>query len=150
MKKLFLFGVTLVVGIIMGVVGTVFFYPFVFPPPVINEQVQNVAQKQVFATGTFIHPNPSDKLHWGKGSVSVYQQANQYEVFLNKNFEVGPGPAFYVYISTVPNIKTRSQFRQLLGTDKTVDLGALKSFKGSQVYAIPKSVDMQKIKSVVV
>lgn len=150
MKNFVLISISLIIGIIIGIAGTVFFYPFLFPPPVINEQVQNVAQKQLFATGTFIHPNPADKLHWGKGKLSIYQQGKQYEVFLNKDFEVGPGPAFYVYLSTQANIKTKDQFKQLLNTNKIVDLGALKSFKGSQVYAIPNKVDMQTIKSVVV
>ena len=39
-------------------------------------------------TGTFIHANPSDPIHWGRGKVSVYERA----VFLEPDFEVGPGP----------------------------------------------------------
>jgi hypothetical protein len=56
------------------------------------------------ATGTFIHANKSDPVHWGKGKVSVYQRA----VFLEPDFEVGPGPAFHVYLVPKPSIRSSS------------------------------------------
>ena len=41
-------------------------------------------------------------MHWGKGRVSVYERA----VFLEPDFEVGPGPAFHVLL--VPKAQVRS------------------------------------------
>ena len=89
-----------------------------------------------------IHANPSDPIHWGKGTVTVYEKT----LFLEADFEVGPGPAFHVYL--VPNEKVRRSSH----VDETmyVDLGKLRAFKGSQKYAIPAGIDMAKFPSIVV
>jgi hypothetical protein len=94
------------------------------------------------AKGTFIHANPSDPVHHGKGGVSVYRDV----VFLHENFEVGPGPAFHVYL--VPNAKIRDA-GQVTNT-MYVDLGGLRAFKGSQKYPIPAGIDLAKFPSVVI
>lgn len=147
MKKIIITSlVTFIIGLIIGSFLTIFFYPFFFPPPEVNEQVSNVSQKTIIADGTFIHPNPRDRVHWGRGNVTIYKSNQSYEVFLNKNFEVGPGPNFHVYLSESSNVKTKSDFKNA----KNYDLGALKSFRGSQVYNVPQDVDFKKIKSVVV
>ena len=81
-------------------------------------------------------------MHWGKGKVSVYEGA----VFLEPDFEVGPGPAFHVLL--VPKAQARSS-----GDVKDamyVDLGGLRAFKGSQRYPIPAGVDLKDYPSVVI
>ena len=92
--------------------------------------------------GTFIHANPSDPIHWGKGSASVRADS----VFLGEDFEVGPGPKFHVYL--VPKAQVRAS-GDLQG-QKFVDLGRLRSFKGSQRYAIPAGTDLAKYQSVII
>jgi hypothetical protein len=94
------------------------------------------------ATGTFIHANKSDPVHWGKGKVSVYQRA----VFLEPDFEVGPGPAFHVYLVPKPSIRSSSDMNNVM----YVDLGRLRSFKGSQRYQIPDGVDLKDYPSVII
>jgi hypothetical protein len=94
------------------------------------------------ATGAFVHANPSDPIHYGKGKVSVYQRA----VFLEADFEVGPGPAFHVYL--VPNKDVRDA--AAVKDTMFVDLGGLRSFKGSQRYPIPAGVDLRNYPSVVI
>src|SRR3977135_3258448 len=89
---IFLFGVFLGTG--LGVALGFFFFPFVFPPPPAAEQLSEADRSPLIATGTFIHANPSDPVHYGKGNVSVYQRT----VYLEADFEVGPGPAFHVYL----------------------------------------------------
>ncbi|WP_423062746.1 DM13 domain-containing protein [Candidiatus Paracoxiella cheracis] len=144
MKKTWLISfVTLVIGFIIGVALTVIFYPFLFPPPQVNEQIVNMASKMIVAKGSFIG---FDRVHYGKGNVTIYKDGSKYEVFLNKNFEVGPGPAFHIYLSESANITTKRAFQ----TAKNYDLGMLKSFSGSQVYQVPSDIDFSKIKSVVV
>src|SRR6187402_1797714 len=93
-------------GAAFGVALGFFFFPFVFPPPPASEQLTQAdvipgADAQArrpevapVATGTFIHANPSDPVHYGKGKVSVYRRV----VFLEPDFEVGPGPAYHVYL----------------------------------------------------
>ena len=54
--------------------------------------------------------------------MSVYQRT----VFLEPDFEVGPGPAFHVYLVPQANIRDAAAV-----TDKMyVDLGQLRAFKG--------------------
>jgi len=138
-----------IIFLIGGVFGTgfgvglgFFFFPFVFPPPPAAETLAEIERTQLVATGTFIHANPSDPVHWGKGKVSVYERA----VFLESDFEVGPGPAFHVYLVPKASIRTAAD----LSGVKHVDLGGLRAFKGSQRYAIPASVDLKDYPSVII
>ena len=94
------------------------------------------------ATGTFIHANKSDPVHWGKGKVSIYQRA----VFLESDFEVGPGPAYHVYLVPKRSIRSSSDLNNVM----YVDLGRLRSFKGSQRYQIPDGVNLKDYPSVII
>src|SRR6266853_2060679 len=139
----------LVVFLLGGVLGTAFgvavgffVYPFVFPPPPAAEQLSEADKAKPVAAGTFIHANPSDPVHWGKGAVSVYQRA----VFLEPDFEVGPGPAFHVYLVPKASIRTSGDLKGVT----YVDLGGLRSFKGSQRYPIPAGVDLKDYASVII
>ena len=131
-----------VLGTGFGVALGFFLFPFVFPPPAAAEQLNEADRAAPVATGSFIHANPSDPVHWGRGKIGVYQSA----VFLEPDFEVGPGPKYHVYL--VPNAKVRDE-AQVKGT-MFVDLGRLRAFKGSQRYAIPAGVDLKKYASVVI
>ena len=131
-----------VLGTGFGVALGFFVYPFVFPPPAAMDQLGEADKAKLVATGTFIHANPSDPIHWGRGKVSVYERA----VFLEPDFEVGPGPAFHVYLVPKAGIRQSSD----LGNAMFVDLGGLRAFKGSQRYAIPTGVDLAKYPSVIV
>src|SRR5262245_48228625 len=81
-------------GTAFGVGLGFFFFPFVFRPPPASETLTDIERSQLVATGTFIHADPSDPVHYGKGRVSVYERV----VFLEPDFEVGPGPAYHVYL----------------------------------------------------
>ena len=137
---IFLFGG--IVGTGFGVALGFFLFPFVFPPPPAAEQLSEADRAQLVATGTFIHANPSDPIHYGKGKVSVYARA----VFLESDFEVGPGPKYHVYL--VPNASVRNE--AAVKDAMFVDLGRLRSFKGSQRYSIPAGVDLKNFQSVVI
>jgi hypothetical protein len=125
-----------------GVALGFFFFPFVFPPPEAVELVTDVDKTRLVATGEFIHANRYDPVHWGRGRVSVYERA----VFLEPDFEVGPGPAFHVYL--VPKARIRSS-GDLKGA-RHVDLGGLRAFKGSQRYPIPDGVNLNDYASVII
>ena len=165
---IFLFGGILGTG--FGVAIGFFIFPYVFPPPAAMEQLSEAdrapavaagtpaqtaapasaasgAQVQAapsgpVATGTFIHANPSDPIHYGKGKVSVYEKT----VFLEPDFEVGPGPAYHVLLVPNANIRKSSDVKDAM----FVDLGGLRAFKGSQRYPIPAGVDLAKYPSVVI
>ena len=94
------------------------------------------------ATGTFIHANPSDPIHWGRGKVSAYDRT----IFLESDFEVGPGPKFHVYLVPKASVRREADMKDAM----YVDLGRLRAFKGSQRYPIPDGVDVKKYGSVVI
>lgn len=131
-----------VVGTAFGVAVGFFAFPYVFPPPEAMDTLTAEEQTNVVARGTFIHANPSDPIHYGKGSVTVHDQV----VFLEADFEVGPGPAFHVYL--VPKAEIREN-ADVEGT-RFVDLGGLRSFKGSQKYSIPAGVNLKNYPSLVI
>ena len=138
--SIFLLGGILGTG--FGVALGFFLFPYVFPPPAAMEQLTSSEKTGLVAEGMFIHANPSDPVHYGKGQVSVYKET----VFLHDNFEVGPGPKFHVYLVPKADIRSSGDLSDVM----YVDLGRLRSFKGSQKYAIPVGLDLTKYKSVVI
>ena len=131
-----------VLGIAGGFAGGIFVFPFLFPPAPVNEVVDRETSREIVATGTFLHANPSDPVHYGKGRVSVFPKL----VHLESDFEVGPGPKFHVYLVPDANITPETRVQDTM----FVDLGRLKAFTGSQNYPIPDGVNLKKYGSVVI
>jgi hypothetical protein len=139
----------LLIFVFGGVLGTGFgfalgilAFPYIFPPPPATEQLTEADRSPLVATGNFIHANPSDPVHYGSGKVSVYEKT----VFLEADFEVGPGPKYHVYLVPRANVRQNSDVADTM----FVDLGRLRAFKGSQRYEIPAGVDLRKYQSVVI
>lgn len=144
----------LLIGFLLGgLLGTaagfalgIFFFPYIFPPPAASQEVTDRAAHATVATGTFIHADPGDPIHWGKGSVTILEgPGGKRLVFLEKDFEVGPGPDFRVYLVAHPAPRAKDDVRAAF-----VDLGGLSSFRGSQIYAIPEGLDLAGQGSVVI
>ena len=131
-----------ILGTGLGVAIGFFLFPFVFPPPPAAETLSETDRSQFVASGTFIHADPSDPIHWGRGRVGVYQRA----VFLESDFEVGPGPAFHVYLVPKANIRSEEDMEGVM----YIDLGGLRAFKGSQRYPIPDGLDLSNYRSVII
>ena len=125
-----------------GVALGFFIFPYVFPPPAAAEQLADAERSKLVTSGTFIHANPSDPVHYGKGRISVYEHI----VFLEPDFEVGPGPAFHVYLVPKASIRSSSDLKDVM----FVDLGGLRAFKGSQRYPIPSGVDLKNYQSIII
>jgi hypothetical protein len=141
------FFVALVLGIVGGVALGIFAYPYVFLADVVaTEKVQpqpaGQPERKVLARGSFVHVNPSDPIHYGKGKVTVYEGL----LFLEPDFEVGPGPKYHVYLVPEKEVVASTNVARTM----FVDLGRLKAFKGSQNYEIPAGVELGKFGSVVV
>ena len=142
-KGIVIFVIGMVFGTAAGFALGVFVYPYIFLADIVAaDKVDDKAARKIVATGMFIHANPSDPIHYGKGKVTAYQDL----VHLEGDFEVGPGPKFHVYLvpekTVIPSTNVaRTMF---------VDLGRLKAFKGSQNYPIPAGVDLAKYESVVI
>ena len=136
----------LVGGVFGGVAGFavgIFVYPYIFLADIVAmEKVEDVESKTVVARGKFMHANPSDPVHYGRGQVTLYNDVVQ----LGEDFTVGPGPAFHVYLVPEKNVRTDTKVTKTM----FIDLGRLRAFKGSQVYSIPAGVDLKNYGSVVI
>jgi hypothetical protein len=131
-----------ILGTGLGVAVGVFFFPFWFPPPPAVDILTETDRTRLIATGTFVHANPSDPVHWGKGKVSLYDRV----LYLEPDFQVGPGPAFHVLLVPKSGIRTSADVKD----EMYVDLGGLRAFQGSQRYVIPLGVDLKNYTSVVI
>lgn len=136
-----------VLGGILGLAGGfalgIFVYPYLFLADIVaTDRVDDAAQRKILATGTFVHANPSDPIHYGRGGLTVYEGL----LHLESDFEVGPGPKFHVYLVPEQNVTTDTPVARTM----FVDLGRLKAFKGSQNYPVPPGVDAARYGSVVI
>jgi hypothetical protein len=147
MRSFWRYVATFVIGGLLGAgagfaVG-LFVYPYIFLTGITaNEQVIGLESKTLVATGGFIHADPSDPVHYGRGMVTVYSDV----VHLGGDFEVGPGPKYHVYLVPKPDIARSSD----LAGQMFIDLGRLRAFKGSQVYDIPAGLDLRQYGSVII
>ena len=130
-------------GLAAGFAVGIFVYPYIFLADIVaSDQVGDTERRQVVARGTFIHANPSDPIHHGRGDATVYQDL----VHLEANFEVGPGPKYHVYLVPEENVTPDTDVAKTM----FVDLGRLRAFKGSQNYDVPAGVDVARFGSVVI
>jgi len=139
--------IAFIIGGLLGAGGGfalgIFVYPYIFLADIVGtDKVSEPQTRTLVATGNFIHANPSDPIHHGRGKVSVYADL----VHLEADFEVGPGPKFHVYLVPDANVTPATKVDQSM----FVDLGRLRAFKGSQNYAVPAGVKLADYKSVVI
>lgn len=133
----------LILGAAAGAAGGIFIYPFIFLDDIVAEEMLAAGtDRTLIATGQFQHANPSDPVHYGNGRVSVYNSV----VHLEPDFEVGPGPAYHVYIVPEGNVTPDTAVEEMM----FIDLGRLRAFKGSQIYDIPDGVNLRDYGSVVI
>jgi hypothetical protein len=142
-KAFFIFMTGGILGLLGGIAVGFFVYPYIFLADIVaTEAAPDPALQKVVARGAFIHADPSDPIHHGKGRVTVYGKS----VRLEPDFEVGPGPKYHVYL--VPSDRVTPD----TPVEKTmfVDLGRLRAFKGSQNYPIPAGLDLKAYGHVVI
>jgi Electron transfer DM13 len=147
--KRFLIGIAagVVGGTLFGFALGIFVYPFWFLRDTAMERLADSEARTEVARGMFTHVNRADPVHWGKGDVSVFQDATgDAVVFLHDTFEVGPGPRFHVYLVDRPDVDSKAAFL----ASRRVDLGRLHAFTGSQVYPVPRGPAPADYKSVVI
>lgn len=134
----FLFGVF--VGFVAGGGGMLVAFPFLFPPAEVNEtfQVAMAEDVRLAATGAFAEDAPGqDAAHWGKGTLKVYDMpGDKVALEIQPDFEVGPGPNFWIYLNTVPQVVDIPSFQ---ADEGRVKVAKLKSFTGSQVYELDRA-----------
>jgi hypothetical protein len=144
---IFTFLIGAVLGLAGGVALGIFVYPYVFLADIVAAEKlaplpAGAPERKVIARGTFAHAEPSDPIHFGKGRVTVYEGLLR----LEPDFEVGPGPKYYVYLVPEKEVVPSTNVARTM----FVDLGRLRAFKGSQNYDIPAGVEVAKFGSVVI
>jgi hypothetical protein len=135
------------IGALLGGAGgfalAIFAYPYLFLADIVaTEKVEEPASRTVLARGEFTHANPSDPIHYGKGKLTFYDGL----LYLEPDFEVGPGPKFHVYLVPEAEVLPSTNVAKTM----FVDLGRLKAFKGSQNFPVPAGIDARKFGSVVI
>ena len=143
--------ITFLVAAVLGLAGGFalgdFAYPYIFLTDIVAaeklpEKPAGQPERKVLARGSFIHANPNDPIHWGKGRVTVYDGL----LHLEGDFEVGPGPKYHVYLVPEKEVVPSTNVERTM----FVDLGRLRAFKGSQNYDIPAGVDIARFGSAVI
>lgn len=143
MRAFLLFVIGGLLGLMGGFAIGIFTYPYIFLADIVaSEKLVGAAEKRIVAEGRFIHADPSDPIHYGKGSVTVYADA----LLIGADFEVGPGPKYHVYL--VPDETVTPD--TAVNATMYVDLGRLRAFKGSQVFDIPPGVETSTFRHVVI
>jgi hypothetical protein len=140
-KRLLTTLLVLAIGTGAGFALGIFVYPYWFLADIVAADSTPATGRKV-ASGKFVHVNPKDPIHYGKGAVTVYEGS----VHLESDFEVGPGPKFHVYLVPETPVTAERQVTQSM----FIDLGRLRAFKGSQNYSIPAGVDLKRYPSVVI
>ena len=136
------FAVGAMLGAGLGLAVGIAVFPYLFPPPEVNEPLTGKTPDDAIARATFIHANPADPIHYGRGTATIYANLLR----LEPDFEVGPGPKFHVYLVPLAEVTPDTE----VGKTMFVDLGRLKAFTGSQNYPIPGGIDLADFQSVVV
>ena len=128
-----------VIGGVLGFAGgagvMLIAFPFIFPPPEVNETVSAMTADAAIGESLFREDAPGqDPAHWGKGKVKFYRAQDGGVVMeLQSDFEVGPGPNFWIYLNSAAGIGDEAAFQ---ADARRVKVSKLKSFSGSQVYAL--------------
>lgn len=124
-------------------------FPFLFPPPVLDEPPVPADEVLSDASSSFtFDPDPPgrDFVHWADGTGALLRTNAGWVLRLNADFRAGPGPNYWIYFNTGPV----GEEEAFLADAKRVKLAALKSFKGGQNYSIPASIDPTKFHTVTI
>lgn len=141
----FLFGGIL--GFAGGAGAMLVVFPFLFPPPMVNDALDQsdglLVEEASFREGL----SGQDPFHWGRGDLKIYQQPEGgFQIEFQTNFEVGAGPNFWIYLNSDEFIDNERQFQ---ADKERVRLTKLKSFQGSQVYAATAE-QMKNVKAITI
>ena len=131
-----------VFGTGFGVAVGFFLFPYILPPLEALEQFAVEEDAAPVAAGTFSHANPSNPIHYGTGAVKIFEST----LFLEDNLKLAPGPKYLIYLIPKAGIRANGD----LINQMCVDLGRLRTFKGSQNYRIPEGTDLASFKSVII
>ena len=139
-------------GGILGVAGgaalMLILFPYIFPPPMVNETVeQEFGLALIYETEFRQNVDGHDPAHWGRGDVHLYRDRDgDYLIEFQANFQVGAGPNFWLYVNKRDDIDNEIEFKSDDGRKR---ITKIKSFEGSQVYKVD-SADMAEVEAITI
>lgn len=95
--------------------------------------------------GTIKQGNFEDRVHEASGSIKIIEKDGEYFAVLSEDFSTDAGPDLHLFLAENPDPKNSAEIH----TGEYIDLGSLKSIKGTQTYKIPKEM-VDKFNSAVV
>ena len=123
-------------GAIVGAGGMLVAFPFLFPPAPSGESVAVVGDESLERTHVGVFRADvvgQDALHWGRGTLEVLKSSTgESQIQFLRDFEVGPGPNFWVYVNSTTGIDEESDF---LADERRVRLAKLRSSRGRRSVA---------------
>lgn len=140
-------------GLVAGAGAMLIAFPFIFPPPVLNEPPP--AQEIIAGPEAgrnrigfvFDEKAPGrDFIHWANGTGALIRTKQGWMLRLDGNFIAGPGPNYWIYFNT----RATGEEKDFRADDARVRLAPLRSFKGSQNYMIPAEIDPEKFHTVTI
>lgn len=145
MRAVAAFIVGALLGVAAGAGGMLIAFPFLFPPPVVDEAAPvSAAQLGSF---TFDETAPGrDAVHWANGTGALLRTDSGVVVRFDDSFEAGPGPNYWIYLNTKP-VGEEGDFTSDSGR---VRIAQLKSFRGAQNFALPAGLDLAKFQTVTI
>lgn len=138
MKSFLFFVIGGILGLGAGAGGMLIAFPYIFPPPAVNETVDATEAGALLLESEFRQGVAGqDAAHWGEGGLKVYRGRNGGILLeLQGNFAVGPGPNFWLYFNLAGDINDEDDFK---ADEGRIKLTKLKSFRGSQVYQVSEN-----------
>lgn len=136
-------------GSVAGAGGMLIAFPYLFPPPIVNEAAPIALAVAATAPIEFKLDETTpgrDPVHWANGSGAIIRTAQGALLRLNGDFVAGPGPNFWVYLNT-RDVGEGKDFNVDAGR---VKIAPLKSFKGAQNFMLPEDIDPAKFHTVTI
>lgn len=140
MKTAYIFLGGTIFGAVMGALVMFLVFPFLFwggfeTLPTTVAYAPESHESNAPVTSQFREDaEGQDLIHWAKGSVSTLLLPGEgYFLELHEDFEVGPGPNYWVYLNTQPGIDNEDEF---LADKERIKLAQLREFSGQQIYMV--------------
>ena len=110
----------------------------------VSETAPTAAAQTRVASGQF---SVVDGIHKGEGTAAIVQLADGQRVLrLDDDFRVTNGPDLYVYLSGAPAPRSSAE----LHSQGAFEVAQLKGNVGSQNYELPRDLDVDQFRSVVI
>ena len=140
-------------GAVAGAGAMLIAFPFIFPPPVLNEPPPPAeilagpeAGRQKIAFEFDQKAPGRDFIHWANGAGALIRTKQGWILRLDDDFEAGPGPNYWIYFNT----RATGEEKDFRADADRVKFAPLRSFKGAQNYPVPMTIDPEKFHTITI